>query len=518
MRAGRPRRLPALAWLALSGILAGACSEREAPSALDPGRSPQLLTRGLGAEPDTLDPQLAEDNAALAIAAELHEGLTRTGRDGSPIPGAAESWERSPDGREYVFRLRGNLRWSDGQPLRAVHFANALRELIAPGTTAPYAALYDAVSSVEALDDRRLRVRLARSLPQLPALLALPAAAPRQAATSPARAAPGSGPFRLVDRVVGERIVLERNPYYWDEQHVALDGVTYLTVQDLDTELNLYRTGELEVTSEVPNTQVPLLHAALPAELRIAPYLGVYAYAVNMRRLGDRDARTALAMSIDRERITRLVTGAGERAAFGWVADGIPGYSPARYEWRALPYPQAAAAARELWSSARSRGAAPAALRLCTDASANHHRTAVALADLWRSALGVETAIVELEWGVYLDTRRAPGDCDLIRLGWSADFVDPEAFAGVFESTSPQNTLGYHSERYDSLLAQSRSATGNAERVRLLSAAEAQLLEDAPVIPIFFRVSKHLVKPYVSGVSVNPLGQLPSRDLALRHR
>jgi len=505
------RRLAALACL----VLTSACSDREVPTSAGLQPVPVFLRRGLGAEPDTLDPQLAEDNAALAIATELHEGLTRTGPDGSARPGAAESWLRSVDGRDYVFQLRAGLRWSDGQPLHAEHFATALRALIAPGTTAPYAALYGAVSSIEVLDERHIKVVLARPVPQLPALLALPAASPRRAPTDPARA-PGSGPFRLVDRDVGERLVLERNPHYWDADHVALEGVTYLTVQSPDTELKLYRTGELDITSEVPNTHVAALRDELPAELRITPYLGVYAYAVNMLRLSDRDARTALAMAVDRERITRQVTGAGERPAYGWIPDGMPGYVPARFGWQSLPYAQAATAARELWSSARSRGAAPDSITLCTDASTNHRRTAVALADLWRSALGVQTAIVELEWGVYLDMRRAPGECDLLRLGWSADFVDPEAFADVFESANPQNTLGYHSERYDSLLSRSRSVTEVTERMRLLSAAETQLLEDVPVIPIFFRVSKHLVGRHVSGAFVNPLGQLPSRDLALR--
>jgi ABC-type oligopeptide transport system substrate-binding subunit len=151
------RRLAALACL----VLTSACSDREAPTSAGLQPVPVFLRRGLSAEPDTLDPQLAEDNAALAIATELHEGLTRTGPDGS-----------------------------------------------------------------------------ARPVPQLPALLALPAASPRRAPTDPARA-PGSGPFRLVERDVGERLVPERNPYYWDADHVALEGVTYLTVQSPDTELKL---------------------------------------------------------------------------------------------------------------------------------------------------------------------------------------------------------------------------------------------------------------------------------------
>jgi ABC-type oligopeptide transport system substrate-binding subunit len=518
MPIARQRRLAAAACLVLGAVHFGACGERQAPASPDQGRAPQLIRRGLGAEPDTLDPQLAEDNAALAIAADLHEGLARTGPDGSPLPGAAESWERSADGREYIFKLRSGLRWSDGQPLHAEHFAVALRSLIAPDTTAPFAGLYAAISGIEVLDDSRIRVALMRPLPQLPALLALPAATPRIAAADTTADSPGNGPFRLVERSVGEQLMLERNPYYWDAGNIALDGVKYLTVQSLETELKLYRTGELDITSEVPNTHVAALRVEHPTELLVTPYLAVYAYAVNMQRLGDPGVRIALAMAIDRERITRQVTGAGERPAFGWVPEGIPGYSPARYEWQSQPYGQTVVTARELWSSARSRGAAPSRITLCTDASENHHRTAVALADMWRTALAVDTAIVELEWGIYLDTRRAPGECDLLRLGWSADFVDPEAFADVFESTSPQNTLGYRSERYDSLLAQSRSVDATTERMRLLTAAEAQLLSDTPAIPVFFRVSKHLVSREVSGAHVNPLGQLPSRDLALRRR
>jgi oligopeptide transport system substrate-binding protein len=220
-------------------------------------------------------------------------------------------------------------------------------------------------------------------------------------------------------------------------------------------------------------------------------------------------------MAIDRERVTRQVTGAGERPALGWVPDGIAAYVPARFEWANLDHAAASAEARRLWNAAwRSRGA-PAKIRLCTDASANHRRTAIALADFWQTALGVETEIVELEWSVYLDTRGHPGDCDLVRLGWSADFVDPEAFATVFESGHPQNTLGYASAAYDRLLAESREETDAARRMTRLADAEARLLADVPVIPIFFRVSKRLVKPYVQGVAANPLGHVASRHLLM---
>ena len=506
---------PGFVILALALLLAGC---QRAPEPTDAkGEKPTTLRRGLGAPPETLEPHLAADNASLAVLADLYEGLTTETADGTIVPGAAESWTVAADGLTWAFHLRPALRWSDGEPLTAADFATALETVAAPGSTAPNGALLGALEGIEATDPSTLVLRLGRPVPYLPALLALPVAAPMHREPSSAAVPPSNGPYRLVDRR-GDRIELERNPHYWDATSVPIDKIVYRVIEDLTAELNLYRTGELDLTSEVPNSQLEWIREHLPGELQVAPFLSTYAYAANLERLADPAVRQALAMAVDRNRITGRVTGAGERPAYGWVPDGIPGYVPARFEWSGLPYETTAQQARTLWAAAAKRGTAPSRIKLCTDASANHRRTAVALADFWRSALGVETEIVEFEWNVYLDRRSNPGDCDLVRLGWSADFVDAEAFADVFETGHPQNTLGYTSARYDELLKESRLATDAAQRSRQLSAAEAQLLADAPVIPVFFRVSKRLVKPHVGGYRANPLGHVASRDLRLEPR
>jgi oligopeptide transport system substrate-binding protein len=496
--------------------IAASCQRQDGPHRPAPPATPVVvLHRGLGADPATLDPQLADDNASRTIAADIFEGLTAEAADGTIVPGAAQSWTIEDSGRSYVFRLREDLRWSDGEPLTAGHFADGLRAVTAPGSTAPGAALLAAVESLDAPDERTLRIRLSRPVPYLPAVLSLPVASPLHPRGARLDPRPGNGAFRLVRYVAGERIELERNPRYRDAAAVAIDRVTHYTVADLATEVNLFRAGDLDLTSEVPNARFDSIRSELPGQLRLSPYLSVYSYVANMKRLPDRRARLALAMAVDRDRIVRLVTGAGERPAYGWIPEGIARYTPARFEWQALPYPQAVAEARTLWREARAAGSAPAKITLCTDASANHHRTAVAIADLWRTSLGVETEIIELEWNVYLDRREHPGDCDLVRLGWSADFVDPEAFAVVFESGSVQNTLGYRSAAYDALIARSRLEYDAGRRMDLLGLAEQQLLEDVPVIPVFFRVSKRLVKPYVTGYAANPLGHVASRHLRI---
>ena len=500
--------------VALAIALCG-CHRSSEPAGTTSTYDETLLRRGLGAEPETLDPQLASDNASLAVVGDLYEGLATETSDGRIVPGAAQSWEASGDGLVWTIRLRPDLRWSNGDALTARDFVSSFEAVTAPGSVAPNAALLEGIKHADAPDDWTIELRLSRPLPYLPAVLALPVTAPVHTRADGARYGPSNGPYRLVSWRRGESIELERNPYFHAVRDVHVHKVVHRLVTDLTTELNLYRTGELDLTSEVPNAQLPWLRENFPDELRIAPYLSTYGYAVNLARLSDVRVRKALAMAVDRDRITLQVTGAGERAAYGWVPDGIPGYSAARFDWSDLPYASAANEARRLWSMAEADRTAPTRIKLCTDASANHHRTAVALADLWRSSIGIDTEIVEMEWNVYLDTRQNPGNCDLVRLGWSADFVDAEAFAGVFESGNPQNTLDYASTAYDEMLQQSRLAADPSMRMALLERAEAQLLADVPVIPVFFRVSKRLVKPYVRGYSANPLGHVASRDLTI---
>lgn len=473
------------------------------------------LNRALGGDPTTLDPHLAEDNPTLTLSQELFEGLTTEAADGNIVPGAAEAWTVSRDRRTWTFRLRPNLRWSDGTPLTGAQFVAGLNAAKAGDSQAPYGALLHDVTTARAPDSRTVVIEVARVVPYLPAVLALPVAAPQHLAARADASVIGNGPYRLLAHRPGGKIELERNPHYHSAGSVAIERVTYLTLDDLNTELNLYRTGELDITSEVPNSQIDWLERNLPGELHVALYLSTYAYALNLRRLQDRDVRTALSLAIDRTQITDRVTGAGELPALSWVPPGIPRYTPDRAAWAGLDASARERHAQVHWSAARKRGTAPAQLTLCTDASVNHRRTAIALADQWRQTLGVEVTIVEMEWKAYLVTREAPGECDLLRYGWSADFADPEAFLALFTSGHAQNAGGYSSPAYDTLMSRSGVAADADQRAATLASAERVLLQDVVVIPIFHRVSKRLVKPGIEGIAANPLGHLPSRYLRL---
>jgi oligopeptide transport system substrate-binding protein len=472
------------------------------------------IRRGLGGEPETLDPAQAVDNAALAVAGDLFEGLTTEAADGAIVPGAATNWHVTSDGLRWTFELRPGLRWSNREPLVPSDFTHALEAVRDKASTSPYASLLADVARIHVLDDGRIEITTTRPMPQLPAILALPFASPRFQG-SHGNGLVSNGPYRLVARTPGESLQLERNPNFHAAGSVAIAQVRYLTVADLGTELNLYRAGDLDITSEVPNAQIDWIRSNLPGELHVAPYLSTYGYAVNLRRIPDRSARMALSLAIDRERIVTRVTGAGETPAFSWVPPGIPGYTPSSFDWRHRSPADREAEASRRWSMAAQARALPAKLKLCTDASVNHRRTAIALADAWRRTLGIDTEIVELEWKAYLAQREQPGDCDLLRFGWSADYVDPEAFLTLFASGHPQNLGGYSSARYDALLQAAALAASQERRDELLAEAESVLLGDGVIIPLFHRVAKRLVKPYVAGVTSNPLGHLPSRYLSV---
>jgi len=509
------KRFVALFVASALALLAGCGPQAGAPGSRDTSDSAAAIVRGLGGEPETLDPTLADDNAALTLLQDLFEGLTTEAADGSLVPGAAASWTTSPDSLRWTFALRPDLHWSNGDPLTAAHFVAGLDRARNPASQAPYAALLGPIRALRAPDAHTVVIELSRPMPYLASVLALPFAGPLH---SPQEAVDGTitnGPYRVLARRPGESIELVRNDRFHSTDAVAIGRVTYLTLDDLNTELNLYRSGHLDVTSEVPNSQIEWLRQNLPGELRVAPYLSTYAYVPNQRRLADRDARAALALALDRQQITTRVTGAGEIAAASWVPPGIPGYAPSRFEWADLPTEKRSEHARALWQAAIKRGVTPAQLTLCTDASANHHRTAVALVDQWHRTLGIDVAIVEMEWKAYLAMREQPGECDLIRFGWSADFVDPEAFLALFASGHAQNVAGYSNPHYDALLSQAAMAADAGQRAELLASAERILLHDAVVIPVFHRVSKRLVKPGIEGIAANPLGHLPSRYLRL---
>ncbi len=499
----------------------------------------QVLHRGNAAEPQTLDPHRAEGVPESNILRDLFEGLIDASPSGELIPGVAERWERSEDGRTYRFTLRADARWSNGDPVTAADFEFSMRRTVDPATLSRYASILFPIVNAEAIvngdkspetlgvtavNERELEIRLNAPTPYLLGLLThsttYPVHAPTVTANEGRFARPGqlvsNGAYVLDEWVVQSHIRLRRNPNYWNNDKTTINEVWYYPLENQDAELKRYRAGELQIANNLPYNQLTWMRENIPNELRIAPYFGSYYFGLNLTRppfAGNRELRAALAMAIDRQIITEKVTGAGEIAAYGWVPP-IAGYAGQQPEWAQWSQAERDAEAERLYAQAGYGEEAPLTVELLYNTSENHKRVAAAIASMWKQTLGVNTRLVNKEWKVFLDTRAAK-ETEVFRAGWIGDYADAYSFAQLKHSTNVQNDSGYKSDRYDALLDAAAAEPNPALRADLMQQAEAQLLEDLPIIPVYFYVSRHLVKPWVTGWENNVMDQHRTRHLAI---
>ncbi|HEY6483826.1 MAG TPA: peptide ABC transporter substrate-binding protein [Steroidobacteraceae bacterium] len=501
----------------------------------------RILVRGGGPEPDSLDPQKARSVEAQGILRDLCEGLTTLDRTAAVAPGVATGWTVSSDLRTYRFTLRPDARWSNGDRVVAADFVAALQRLVDPATASAYAQVVDVIVNagditagrkpvqslgVAAPDDNTVVIELAAPAAYLPSLLSHTSTCPVHRPTLARHAAdmakPGimvsNGAFVLRQWVQGSHISLARNHYYWNDRATQLDGVKYLLISDENAELTRYRAGELQITYVVPRGQFDWIRANLGAQLHIAPQLDTYFYGFNLRRAPFRDQpglRRALSLVIDRDRLVRQVLRVGELPAYGWVPPGMHDYTSQSFDYRDTPLLQRIAEARRLYAQAGYSAANPLRFELRYNAGEVHNKVAVAVASMWKEALGAQVRLTAVEFKSLLqDIDR--GDVEMFRSSWLGDYNDAYTFAQYLKSGFGINLVHYHNPAYDALLASAAVQTDAAQRRGLLEQAERVMLRDHPLIPLYFYVNKHLVKPEVRGWYDNVMNVVYSRDLALQ--
>jgi len=524
--------LAALACLAGLTVLAGC-----AP----PPDTSNILLRGNGPEPDSLDPQKARSVEAHVVLRDLYECLTALGKDAGTVPGVAESWEASDDGLSYTFRLRDNARWSNGDRVTGEDFVFALRRLVDPATASQYAQLIDVVEhateivagraapetlGVSAPDEHTVVVRLSSPAPYLPGLLSFPSTCPVHRPTLQQEGArfarPGvmvsNGAFRLTEWVPGSHISVERNRAYWNDAATRLDGVKYLQIADESAEFTRYRAGDLHTTAVVPRGQFDVIQEDYAAELHIAPQLSTYYYGFALDRPPFRDApglRRALSLVIDRERLAESVLRVGELPAYGWVPPGVHEYTAQAFGYAGQPMAERIEEARRLYAAAGYSAARPLRFELRYNSGEVHSRLAVAVASMWKEALGAEARLTAVEFRSLMadvDARNV----EMFRLSWSGDYNDAYTFLQYLKSDFGINLPRYANPAYDALLARASATADTAERRRLLETAERMMLAETPLVPLYFYVNKHLVSPRIEGWYDNVLNVVYSKDLALR--
>ena len=532
-----------VALLLALAALSGCSHSRSAGPAGGAAQGTAVLLRALGSEPDSLDPQKARADEAQRVLRDVCEGLTTLDKSGSVAPGVAERWQASPDGKTYTFSLRHDARWSNGQPVVAADFVAGLRRLVDPATASQYAEVVAVIDNagdivagkkppeslgVAAPDPYTVIVRLHGPAPYLPALLSHPSTCPvnpvalfnDKADYAHPGNLPSNGPFILSQWVRGSYIYLTRNHDYWNDAATRLDGVKYLITTDENAQLTLYRADQLDITDVIPKSQYGWIQAHLADQLHITPQMTVYFYGFNLQRppfAGDVQVRRALAMVVDREKLAQLVLRSGELPAYGWMPPGVADYTQQSPDYRSLPMARRLAEARRLYAAAGYSAARPLRFELSYNTGEIHTELAVAIASMWRQALGAQVTLQAEEFGSLMqDIDR--GDVQMFRSSWLGDYNDANTFAQYFTSDFGINLTHYHNPAYDDLVSRAAAEVDSTKRRALLEQAERVLLSDQPVIPIYFYVSKHLVKPRVTGWYNNIMNVTYSKDLGLRAR
>ena len=514
--------------------LAGCSREAEHPAAAS--GPPGVLRRGNGPEPDSLDPQLARTDTAANILRDVYEGLASLNARAEPVPGAAESWDASADGLTYTFHLRSGARWSDGTPVVAADFVNAWRRLVDPATGAQYAdVLAPVVNAAEiiakkaapdslgvtALDAHTLNVHQKAPTPYLPGLVAHWSTypVPGGAAPKPAGRTVSNGAYTLAAWTVGSHVTLKRNPRYWNAAATHIEEVDYFHVPDANDEYARFRGGALDVTYVLPQQPIARLEAQQGALIHRGPQLGVYYYGFNLEKppfKGAPGLRQALAMTIDRERLVNAVTGLGELPAYSWIPPGVAAYESQRFAWAGDSAESRLATARKLYAQEGYGPSHPLVIELRYPSGPTHERIALAVAAMWKDALGVETKPVGEEFKSMLQAITR-GETQVFRSSWVGDYNDAWTFAEVLEGDFGINLPHYKSAAYDAALLAASRATDPKARAADLEDAERIMLADVPVVPLYFFVNKHLVAARVHGWYDNVMNVVYSKDLELVH-
>lgn len=496
----------------------------------------QTLRYNLGADPLTLDPQLNSATDASHIINNVFEGLMRE-KDGEVVPGIAESYTLSEDGLVYTFTLR-DANWADGQPVTAGDFEFAWKRGANPATASEYMYLFESANilnagaiakgeksidelGVKAIDDKTLEVTLSAPTDYFLGLTGFATLMPVREdmvddegawAKDPAKYI-GNGPFKMSEYKMGDQIVLVKNENYWNAENVNLEKIVMYMIVDESTAHTRYTAGELDVNELIPTDEIPTLIAEDPT-FYIMPKIGTYYYAFNMNNEALKDARVrqALSLAINREQIVKEVTKGGQKVAYGFMPEGITdnegkSFTETAGDYGINPKGDVEKAKALLAEAGYPDGAGLPEIEILYNTSESHKLIAEAMQEMWKQNLGINVKLTNQEWAVFQETTNNNAFDSLARRGWIGDYNDPQTMLEIFESTNTQNIGRYSSETFDTEMQLSRETMG-AERMEHLYKAHDILMEDMPMIPVYYYVTNMMIQDSVHDLELTSTSKL----------
>ncbi|MFP3391439.1 peptide ABC transporter substrate-binding protein [Brevibacillus sp. SIMBA_040] len=489
---------------------------------------PKVLKLNLHSEPPTADPGIAEDTTSSTIITATFEGLTRVGKDNKVHEAAAESYTVSEDGKKYTFKIRDN-KWSNGDAVTAKDFEFAWKRALDPKTASNYAyQLYYVKGAeaynkgtgkvedvgVKAVDDKTLEVELNNPTPFFLELVAFKTYFPvnqkvvegNEKWAMDAKTIVGNGPFKMETWEHKSKLVVVKNDNYWDKDNVKLDKIEFSMVEDENTELSMFENGELDwagsPTSALPTDAIPALKES--GKMTTQPIAGTYFYRFNTEKAPFNNAkiRKAFAYAIDRQGLIDNILQAGQLPATGYIPMSMALNKDGYFKDKDLE-----AAKKMLEEGMKEAGISKfPAITLSYNTSEGHKKIAEAIQDQWKKNLGVDVKLENKEWKVYLDDVHQ-GKYQVARAGWLGDFNDPINFLEMFkDKDGGNNDTRWENPKYKELLNQSALEPDLEKRKAILAEAEQILMDEMPIMPIYYYTQSWVKNDKVDGVIIDGLG------------
>lgn len=521
---------------ALVGTALGAANAADVPAGTVLAEK-QEIVRHIKDEPASLDPMKAVGLIEAQVARDLFEGLVNQDAHGQIIPGVAAKWQTA-DNQTYIFTLRKDAKWSNGEPVTAQDFVYSWRRLVDPKSLSPFAWFAELAGmenaqqiiagkmppetlGVSAVDKYTLKVKLSKPVPYFPSLTAnfslfpVPSSVIEKYGNDWTKVGNlvGNGAFKLQDRVVNEKLVLVPNDHYWDHAHTVLTKVTFIPINQEANATKRYQAGDIDITESFPKNLYQKLLKDIPGQVYTPDQLGTYYYAFNTQRAPTNDVRVrkALSYAIDRKIIAEKVLGTGEKPAYHFTPDVTAGYHPVANLLQQQDQEELNAQAKALLHAAGYGPDKPLKLSLLYNTSDNNQKLAIAIASMWKKTLGVDVNMINQEWKTYIDSRNT-GNFDVVRASWVGDYNEPSTFLSLLTSTHSGNIAKFNSADYDRLLSEAGKQTNPKALSDDYNKAEQIIAEQVPIAPIYQFTNGRLIKPWVKGYPItNP------EDVAYSH-
>ncbi|HIX43574.1 MAG TPA: peptide ABC transporter substrate-binding protein [Candidatus Kurthia intestinigallinarum] len=500
----------------------------------------KTLNLSITSEPPSLNPQKATDSTSGAIVKNVFEGLTRVDSDGKVQNAAAEDVKVSDDKLTYTFTLR-DAKWTNGDPVVAGDFAYAWKWALDAKNASEYASILYPIKGAQAynegkgkvedlgikvVDDKTLEVTLENPTPYFLELTAFYTYMPVNEKVVSENdnwfAEAGdtyvtNGPFTLDEWKHNDSITMKKNEDYWDKDNVALSTVNVKMIESEATANREFDSGNLDYLG-APYNVVSLDKMNTYKDkgiLKSEPYAAVYEYKLNTKEGPTKNVniRKALAMSIDREGLIKNVLKGGQTPALADVPVAIEGYENDNNLFEGNNTDEAKKYLEKGLKELGLKDASDLKIGISINTSEAHAAVAQFIQEGWKKNLGIETTIDNAEWQVFLDKVSAL-DYQVARMGWIADYNDAYTFLERYDTAkNGNNDTGWENKEYKELMAKAVKETDEAKRTEFLKDGQKILMDEMPVIPVYFYSSEYVAQDYVKNMGPDKLGNVNLKDV-----